>query len=334
METTASRSISIAGRRRAAVAASLAVLLLTTGLAGTSAASHVGCGAVITQDTTLDSNIGPCASHGIIVGADGVTLDLNGHYVSGVGVPGDGTVGVLVEGRKGVTVTNGTVRDFDAGVAIEGGANHTIDAITARNNVGGALSPYGDGIAINNATNTLVVNSVAQRNGPFSGIGLFGTSSNNTIQGNTVVDNDLSSMDDGIRLEPGTSHNTVVGNVVRRNGLDGIAVFARSTHNYVAGNVVEDNGFHMALHRKGDGIRVFSTGDFNRVEDNDVFDNAASGIRVDSQHNEIVGNRTGRNALNTGGRDAYDLHDTNADCDANTWSGNTFGTAFPDCTTG
>lgn len=30
----------------------------------------------------------------------------------------------------------------------------------------------------------------------------------------------------------------------------------------------------------------------------------------------------------------YDLHDLNAGCDANVWSGNIFGTAFPACAAG
>jgi hypothetical protein len=41
----------------------------------------VSCGDVITADTTLDSNLVDCPSNGIVIGADDITLDLNGHRI-------------------------------------------------------------------------------------------------------------------------------------------------------------------------------------------------------------------------------------------------------------
>src|SRR5438067_1079791 len=62
----------------------LALLMLTTGLVGTAAAEPaVGCGAVITKSTVLTNDIGPCPGVGIIVAADNVVLNLNGHTVTG-----------------------------------------------------------------------------------------------------------------------------------------------------------------------------------------------------------------------------------------------------------
>ena len=46
-------------------------------------ANHVTCGDVITTDTTLDSDLLDCAGHGIVIGADNITLDLNGHTIDG-----------------------------------------------------------------------------------------------------------------------------------------------------------------------------------------------------------------------------------------------------------
>jgi hypothetical protein len=54
------------------------------GAAASAAASHVGCGDTITVSTTLDSDLVECPGSGIIVGADKITLDLNGHTVGGV----------------------------------------------------------------------------------------------------------------------------------------------------------------------------------------------------------------------------------------------------------
>jgi hypothetical protein len=44
--------------------------------------NHVGCGDVITQDTTLDSDLSACPGDGIVIGASDITLDLGGHTVS------------------------------------------------------------------------------------------------------------------------------------------------------------------------------------------------------------------------------------------------------------
>ena len=48
-------------------------------------ASHVNCGDVITQDTTLDSDLLNCPGDGLVIGADGVTVDLAGHTIDGTG---------------------------------------------------------------------------------------------------------------------------------------------------------------------------------------------------------------------------------------------------------
>src|SRR5438309_12014566 len=45
--------------------------------------SALPCGTVITKDTTLQADITGCTGDGLVIGADHVTLDLNGHTVSG-----------------------------------------------------------------------------------------------------------------------------------------------------------------------------------------------------------------------------------------------------------
>src|SRR5918995_4880123 len=65
----------------------LAVAGLMAFGASQASASHVSCGDVITEDTTLDSDL-DCgdlsggAPPALTIGADGVTLDLNGHTIS------------------------------------------------------------------------------------------------------------------------------------------------------------------------------------------------------------------------------------------------------------
>jgi len=81
------------GKKSALVLAVSIALLASAGLVGSGWAVPIVCGDTITVSTTLTADIGPCAQDGLIIGADGITLDLNGHRISGLGVPA-GAVGV------------------------------------------------------------------------------------------------------------------------------------------------------------------------------------------------------------------------------------------------
>ena len=358
------------------LAGGLAIVLASTllaivGAVAPAGAAHVSCGQTITQSTTLDSDVGPCPNNGIIVGADGITLNLNGHRVFGTAGSGDGA-GILLHNRTGVTVTTGSVTDFDGGVAIAGGGGNTVVRINAHNNIGASQghppapsTNWGDGIAVQGSNDNRILFNDVQNNGPYSGIGLFtgdtdhpfmppATVEGNLIQGNNVRNNvacRLSGLcdNDGIRLEPrvgsrcltGTTEfcqgrgNRVIGNTVERNGLDGIAVFTFATNNLVQGNTVNFNGARGAV--AGDGIRVF--GYFNTISGNSVRGNPGGGISVGRRPPSIAslpGNVNGRNntiTRNVAGRNGIrDLHDSNPNCDNNVWSGNQGGSASPPCT--
>ena len=328
--------------RSLAPVVAIVAFLLGTVLVGTAAAAHVSCGQTITQSTTLDSDVGPCAGTGIRVGADNVTLDLGGRTVYGTQAPGEGA-GILVNGRTGVTIRNGRVILFDAGVVIQGGSGNTVTEVVAQDNIGTRASDFGDGIAVFGSSNNVIRRNRVQRNGVFSGISLVGNSDNNLVDDNTVQGNNVESnpnlMDDiGIRVEgPGVNGNVVSNNKVEGNGLDGIQVFpfAANSDNTVRGNTIRGNGFHNKAHRAGNG---FVTGSRNNlIERNLVERNAASGIRINGQNNTIRNNTARNNGLpplspgtiNAGG--AFDLHDTTFNCDANVWTGNIFGTRNQNC---
>lgn len=318
----------------------------TVGLASpaASAPATVKCGTVITAPTTLAANVGPCSRGGLVIGADGITLDLGGFAVIGrANRTGDGA-GILLSGRQNVTVRNGRVTDFDAGVAIVGGSSNTITDLLAKDNIGTTKrGDFGDGIAVSSSNGNLIVDNDVIHNGPFDGIGLVGASSGNLIEGNVVSENNVAfTGDDGIRIEgPGATNNTVRANTVTGNTLDGIAVFSdQGTGNLNTGNIIEDNtvtanGFGLLLARPGDGIRTFLRANSTIIRNNVVRDNAGSGILIGSLNNQIVTNTSLGNARQAAAASPrFDLHDTNAACDANVWSGNVFGTANQACTTG
>lgn len=345
---------------RFGVGAAFAALFGASVLVVPAAAAPAGCGTVITASTTLTADVGPCNRGGIVVGADNITLDLGGRTVFGMARQGDG-VGILVQGRSGVTVKNGRVRAFDAGVAIVGGSSNMVQGVTARDNIGALKNTkdYGDGITIRSSSSNTISGNTVVNNGPFSGISLLGSttdpaagSSNNDIVNNQVVDNDVPSgptgpnQDDGIRIEgPNATGNSISGNTVRGNGLDGIAVFAdqqtglRNTGNEIVANTVEGNGFHEFAHRKGDGIILFGLptnpavggADSTLIDGNQVHGNAANGIRVNAEDNTITRNDARSNAAYPGITGAVDLRDINPTCDNNAWSANLFNSANPAC---
>lgn len=246
-------------RRAVSVLSATGLALAGLVLAGGPAQANIGCGAVITQSTTLTHDVGPCAGNGLVVQGSGITLNLGGRRVFGAtpNAPAE-NVGILLQNATGVTVQNGTVEGFDAGVAIEGGSGNVVRAVTARNNINdlsanrqNAGDPnnciYGDGITTFNSDNNRIDGNVVTNNGPISGIALVGDSDGNQVRGNQVVNNNVPNFvgdprqaacgipfarpyqDIGIRIEgPGANNNYVDGNTVTGNMLDGITI-----HGYV-----------------------------------------------------------------------------------------------------
>jgi len=315
----------------------------------------VACGDTITTNTTLDADVGPCPANGIVIGADGITLDLNGHQVFGTAALGDGA-GVVVSGHSNVKVTNGTVRLFDGGVLIRNGGHNVVTGITAQDNIGS--TGLGDGIAIEGSSGNLVLNSTAATNGPYSGIGIYqnpdsdhsfptAPTINNIIQGNRVLNNTACRGggtaglcdNDGVRVEPGVSPgNSIDANIITGNGLDGISIFGGTSGVSITNNKLSLNGFVGSA--PGDGIRIF--GYANTVSNNRSLNNKAGGISVgrrttagpgdfaapDGRDNQIFSNTATGNGV-------WDLWDSFAStpCDNNIWNNNRYVKASPACTT-
>lgn len=237
-------------------------------VAPASAQAEVSCGDEITQDTTLTQDLGPCPGNGLIITADNVTLDLNGHTITGPHgsavqeQPGE-AVGINLRQVSGVTVSNGEVHNFDAGVAMGGSSGNTVQGMNVHHNInhsalGGAINDcnFGDGIALVNSSGNRIVGNRIADNGPLSGVAMIYNSDNNEVVRNQVADNNIRARtpaeepilcgtgDDqgpmgngrevqnvGIRVEgPGAENNRVANNDVTNNALAGIAV-----HGWVCG---------------------------------------------------------------------------------------------------
>ena len=193
--------------------ASFVVRLLNV-VGGDTVVDGLSCGDVVTRDTILSEDMGPCPGHGLIVEADNVVLDLGGHSITGDpgarddGGPAEGSrdrAGVLFRGTTGSIVTSGTVRGFDAGVAIMGGRNNTARLMTLRDNINyrvitgadsepGPDTPdcvFGGGLVMVDSSGNTVADNRLTNNGPISGVELAGNSDNNVVRDNDIVDSDV-----------------------------------------------------------------------------------------------------------------------------------------------
>jgi parallel beta-helix repeat protein len=285
-----------------------AVCLALTG--GQASASHVSCGDTITADTTLDTDLVDCPSNGILIGADDITLDLNGHTISGDDeqfepCPEDQPcdIGVLNEGHDAVTIKGGSVRDFGLGVVVVRAKGNRVRNVAAVDNTF-------EGIVIFRSARTRVQESSASRNGVGNsrpGIALA-ESDNNRITGNTMSGNgDLGlfmaasdhnlirhnrarrNPEGGMIIEG--DRNEIVGNRVVRGG-GGILITIVNRGGSAVANVVSRN---VVRHTRSDGISVDSVPKRTLIKGNRVVGAGRAGIIVGSRSTTITENRAVRN---------------------------------------
>jgi hypothetical protein len=305
-------------RRTVAVVFALALASSSITWASPARARHIGCGAVVTEDTTLDGDIGPCPGVGIVVAASDITLDLGGHAVVGdararsaapIGPGDDGRdrPGIVLRGITGVTVTNGTVTGFDAGVAIVGGGGNTVRHVTARENVNyrivtgvdarpedidpdeGPFCTFGDGITTFRSSNNRIEANVVVGNGPFSGVSLVGNSSDNVVSRNKIDDNDLLNQTPtgdvticgglGVPNQPMTRGRRVQDIGVRIEGPG-------AQRNLVEGNRIRRSGL-MGIMVHGNDTRFSPANSHSVIRGNTISETARIGHDLDRQGHGI-----------------------------------------------
>lgn len=94
------------------------------------------CGSVLTTDTTLRHDLLGCVGDGLVIGADGIKIDLNGHRITGDAVEDPNDMGIRVTGHHGVHVTNGTLRGFSRGIVFDGSSAGVVTSMTVRQMTG------------------------------------------------------------------------------------------------------------------------------------------------------------------------------------------------------
>jgi len=215
------------------------------------------CGVTVTADTVLHEDLVDCPDRGILIGADDLILDLNGHRIDGDGslvseCPDRTTCDVGVDnsaGHQGLRVIGGSITDFGVGVLVVSAHRNSLSSLDIRNNLfAGAAFTGSDGARV--ADSVIARNGLAHRD---PGVVLLDTS-HSVVKRNRLSGNGTS----GVLLAGRSEANQVLQNRIKHNVMAGIVIADADK------NVVREN----RLRRNGDGILL--SGDANQVSRNSV----------------------------------------------------------------
>jgi parallel beta-helix repeat protein len=204
-----------------------------------SAATTVSCGSTIS--TAGSYALAANCSAGITITASDVTLNLNGHTMTGAGGFSDGVVVDDSGGAvRGVTIQGpGKITGYDIGVEIGGGGGG-----------GGVSGSSVSGLTFTNNAWGIQLNS----------------GSGNTVSGNTAKDNLVG----GIVLWA-ENGDTISANAANNNSAIGIDVAVGSTGNTVSDNAANNDGFGIVVNPGSTGNTI-SANDAHGNPDDDLAD--------------------------------------------------------------
>ena len=190
--------------------------------------TSLSCGQVIKQSVKLTANL-DCKTDGIIVGADGITIDLNGFTLSGPGEKSS-KVGIMFADNDGVTVQGpGTIKSFQAGALFSGGEDNKISRVTFTENEIAVFETGSKNVAIED--NLMFGNSI--------GVAAH-SSSGSKLTTNLFKSNDLAGVTLVNSANNELSMNTIQGSV------NGIFLDGQSTKNNVnSNNVLQNRGVDL-----------------------------------------------------------------------------------------
>lgn len=235
-------------------------------------------------------------SFGVRIASDNVTFDLAGHALIGVATSGNGIE--LGSGARLVSIRNGTVRGFNAGVVINdagaaNGSDASIEDLRVSNNrregiMGGPGTRISRCSVLQNAStgsvSAIIVgdgcdvsNCSVVGNG---GAGIDSSGAGSTIRANTVVSNSGAGV---LARGPGC---LIESNTVRINQLEGILL--ASTSCTARNNVVDFNG-----RAAGNQANIGALAGSNLIEGNHCTA-ADIGIQTAGAGNRVIRNTCGQ----------------------------------------
>jgi parallel beta-helix repeat protein len=307
------------GRRMLTFAAALVIAATALMMLGSAQvrADQVTRGETITHDTTLQNDLTDCPGDGIIVGADDITLDLNGHTIAGrfdVRFCTDECVhqdGIANTGHDRVVIENGEVRNFETELRLEGANRNKLIALQVHRDVYPNQPPYNVpsiGIYMSHSERNEVLRTTVGGGDPAL---LLSASDRNTISDSSIFGSIARDAGDGIHLVEGSdrnrlTHSSFEGNAQgfviensRRNVLEandaagyvGNMLF-RAERSVIVGNT-------LVAGRSGDDLGLDES-DGNVVRNNTVsFCAYGNGIGLyESDRNVVQGNAVSSCSIN------------------------------------
>jgi parallel beta-helix repeat protein len=282
-------------RRRAAVAvgAALAAVAVPAGVVLAVPAEGLSCGATVTTDVRLTADLVDCAGPGLVIGASGIEIDLDGHTIDGTGA----NAGIFnPEGHDALTIRGGTIREFGQGIDLLESRGSRIDRLRVTAN--------GIGIVVMRGDHVRVERVEADAN-TFSGIEVL-FSEDVTVQRSTVTGHPFGGIRDHASLDSRYERNVVTGNtffgvevlqtdgaVLSRNDVSGNQFDGIRLGFWATGVTLERN---ETSHNGTDGLVIEEAG--NTVELHEAFENGGRGIvvvdgTIDGGRNTAAGNAGG-----------------------------------------
>jgi parallel beta-helix repeat protein len=241
------------------------LLALLCGLAaGSRTAGAVECGEVLTEDTVLEADLLDCPGDGLIVGADGIRIDLGGHVLGGLDSSfNPGTIGIRNNGHDDVEIRNGRIQNFEEGVHLEGVTRNQLEAL---------------GIGSRSSTSCIVLvdsdrNDIRDTGMGCGDYGILLIASH----GNRLESTRANLNDNGSALVR-SDHNELVDNRFG-GGEDHSLLLEHSDHNLVRGNRIG------ATYEAS--IRLSDSHD-NQLIENTVMGGDEDGILLSSSHRNVI----------------------------------------------
>jgi large repetitive protein len=273
----------------------------------TDAQPTVSCGDVVTHSVVLTKDLVDCPGNGLVIGADNITLDLNGHTIDGLtGASGcypDCLHGRGIDntaGHDGVRIINGKVTDFERGVFLVGAQRNVLKNLTVHAN---ATREIFSPVTLIRSDHNTVEDSTMGAGEPAL---LLFLSDDNTVARNKMAGGISIRQGDGVALVE-ADDNRLVDNETQADGF--AARILRSTGNRLARNtfggysgMLLDGVSYTKVTRNTFTGRggVFLDGQSNRLARNLL--QSESGIGVTGDYNRVERNTKtgGSNGINVG----------------------------------
>jgi parallel beta-helix repeat protein len=258
----------------------------------------VSC-APITRNTWVTNDLANCAPS---IGADGISLHLQGHTFGGA-IANNGFDGVTIEGGSagGVLLTDARdnrVSDMhlspppgstENALRVLGDSDGTLIADNTAFALGIALNVNASGVRAIRNTVSGAGETITDKQGPLLVLG-----NDNLIEGNTAT-HDTVGFARGVgkaSIIVRGDRNRLVGNIANDGLVQGILIEGSAEGTVLLGNTASNNGHEFSF---GNGITIEGTGTSTSLGDNVANDNEQLGISAPAGVTDLGGNRASGN---------------------------------------